>query len=168
MHLRSRNFIKSGYQSARDLASRISLEESVTQRVGIETIVKDTANILSTTSESSMTYQGSHPLQQVGTYLKYNMTLEYQMENSHGAKVYEDPIGRVAVRIDDHEIEFRQEVPISVQGDRYIDPYAIMYLVVDNPMNYNQWGIKIDKNKGKEQMFDKIEAPPPLDSSLFK
>ena len=43
-----------------------------------------------------------------------------------------------------------------------------MYLVVDDPMNYNQWGIKIDKNKGKEQMFDKIEAPPLVDSNLFK
>ena len=62
MHLRSGNFIKSGYQSARDLASRISLEESVTQKVGLETIVKDTADILSTNSESSMASQGSHPL----------------------------------------------------------------------------------------------------------
>ena len=141
------------------------MEESVTQKVGLETIVKDTADILSTTSESSMASQGSHPLQQVGTSLKYNMTLEYQMENSHGAKVYVDPIGRSAIKIDDHEIEFRQEVPVSVQGDRYIDPYATMYLVVDNPMNYNQWGIKIDKNKGKEQIFDEIKAPPPVDFS---
>ena len=97
-----------------------------------------------------MASQGSHHLQQVGTSLKYNMTSEYQIENSHGAKIYVDPLGRSAVRIDDHEIEFRQEVPVSVQGDRYIDPYATMYLVVEDPMNYNQWGVKVDKNKGKE------------------
>ena len=98
-----------------------------------------------------MASQGFHPLQQVGTYLKYNMTLKYQMENSHGAKVYYvDPIGRSAVRIDDHEIEVCQEVTVSVQGDRYVDPYATMYMVVEDPVNYNQWGIKIDKNKGKE------------------
>ena len=97
-----------------------------------------------------MASQGSHPSQQVGTSLKHNMTLEYQMENSHGAKIYVDPLGRSAVRIDDHEIEFCQEVPVSVQGDRYIDPYATMYLVVEDYMNYNQWGIKIDKNKRKE------------------
>ena len=150
MHLRSRNFIKSGYQSTRDLVSRILSKESTTQRVGLKTIVKDIADILSTISESSMASQGSHPSQQVGTSLKYNMTLEYQMENSHGAKIYVDPLGRSAVRIDDHEIEFCQEVPVSVQGDRYIDPYATMYLVVEDYMNYNQWGIKIDKNKRKE------------------
>ena len=80
MHLRSGNFIKSGYLRARDLVSRILSEESVTQRVGLETIVKDTPDTLSATSESSMASQGSHPLQQVGTSLKYNMTLEYQME----------------------------------------------------------------------------------------
>ena len=150
MHLRSRNFIKFGCLSARDLVSRISSEESVTQRVGLETIVKDTVDILSTTSESSMASQGSHPSQQVDTSLKYNMTLEYQMENSHGAKIYADPLGRSAVRIDDYEIEFCQEVPVSVQGDRYIDPYATMYFVVEDPMNYNHWGVKIEKNKGKD------------------
>ena len=72
----------------RDLDSRILFEESVTQRVGLETIVEDTFDILSTTSESSMASQGSHPSQQVGTSLKYNMTLDYQMENSYGAKIY--------------------------------------------------------------------------------
>ena len=74
--------------------------------MGLETIVEDTTDILSTTSESSMASHGFHPLQQVGTSLKYNMTLEYQMENSHGAKIYVDSLGRSAVRIDDHEIEF--------------------------------------------------------------
>ena len=43
-----------------------------------------------------------------------------------------------------------------------------MYLVVDEPFNYNPWGIKIDKNKGKEPIFEEIEAPSPVDSSLFK
>ena len=83
--------------------------------------------------------------------MKYNMTLEYQMEKSHGAKIYVDPLERSAVRIDDHEIEFCQEVPVSVQGDRYIDPYATMYLVVEDPMSYNHWGVKIDKKKEKNR-----------------
>ena len=96
------------------------------------------------------------------------MALEYQMENSHWAKIYVDPLGRFAIRIDDHDIEFCQEVPVSVQGDRYKDPYATMYFVVDKPLNYNQWGIKIDKNKGKEPIFEEVEASPPVDPSLFK
>ena len=90
------------------------------------------------------------------------------MENSYGAKIYVDPIGISAVKIDNHDIEFCQEVPLIVQGDKYIDTYATMYLVVDKPFNYNQWGIKIDKNKGKEPMFEEVEAPSPMDSSLFK
>ena len=108
MHLRLGHFIKSGQQSVRELASHISSEESVTKRVGLETIVEDTSDVLSTTSESRMASQGSHPSQQAGTSLKYNMTLEYQMENSYGAKIYIDPIGRSAVKIDDHEMEFCQ------------------------------------------------------------
>ena len=168
MHLRSGHFIKSGYQSVRDFASKILSKESVTQKVGLETIVENTADNLSTISESSMASQGSHPSQQVGTSLKYNMTLEYQMENSHGAKIYVDPIGRSAVKIDDHDIEFCQEVPVSVQGDRYMDPYATMYLVVDDPLDYNQWGVRVDKNKGKEPMGEEVEVSPPVDPSLFK
>ena len=115
-----------------------------------------------------MASQVSHPSQQVGTSLKYNMTLEYQMENSYGAKIYVDPIGRSAVKINNHDIEFCQEVLVSVQGDRYIDPYATMYLLVEEPLSYNQWGIKIEKKKGKKPMFEDIEAPPLVDSSLSK
>ena len=49
-----------------------------------------------------------------------------------------------------------------------MDPYATMYLVVDEPLKYNQWGIKMDQNKGKEPMFEEAEIPPPVDTSLFK
>ena len=43
----------------------------------------------------------------VGIDINYNMTLEYHMENSLGAKICVDPLERFAIRIDDHEIEFR-------------------------------------------------------------
>ena len=90
------------------------------------------------------------------------------MENSYGAKTYVDPIGTSTVRIDDHNIEFCKEVLVSVQGDRYIDSYATMYLVVEEPLSYNQWEIKIDKNKGGKPMFEDIEAPPLVDPSLLR
>ena len=80
-----------------------------------------------------MASQSSHPSQNVDTALKYNMILEYHKENSFGAKIYIDPLGRSAVRKNDHEIEFHQEVSICIQGDRYMDPYATMYLIVNNP-----------------------------------
>ena len=46
--------------------------------------------------------------------LKYNMTIEYFADSAVGAKIYIDPSGRFAVRIEDHVIEFVQEVPINV------------------------------------------------------
>ena len=164
MHLRSKIFIKSGHQSVREVVSRISSKESVTQRVGLETIVEDTTNILSTTSESSMASQGSHPSQQVGTSQKYNMTLEYKMKNSYGARPHREicsqdwwPWHRVLPR-----------VSISVQEDRYIDPYATMYLVVEEPLSYNQWGIKIEKTRGKQPIIEDMKTPPLVDPSLFQ
>ena len=62
--------------------------------------------------------------------LKYNMTLEYQMENSYGTKIYVDPIGRSAIKIDNHDIEFCQEVPASVQGDGSICYHYLMNLSI--------------------------------------
>ena len=79
-----------------------------------------------------MASQGSRS-QNAGTSMKYNMTIEYHMDNIHDAKIYVDPIGRHAVRIDDHVIEFIKEVPVSVQGDFYMDPHGTRYLVVDDP-----------------------------------
>ena len=93
--------------------------------------------MVSHTSQSNMASQSSHPSLNVGTAIKYNITLEYNMENSLRAKFYVDPFGRFAVRIDNHKIEFRHEVFISIQGDRYMDPYATMYLIVEDPQAYN-------------------------------
>ena len=56
------------------------------------------------------------------------------------------------MRIEDHEIEFHQEILVSIQGDRYMDPYVAMYLIVDDPQGVNSWGIK--ENKGKNPMVD--------------
>ena len=128
IHLRSGNFIKSWDKSVRDLASRISLvEESVSQRAGLETIVEDTSDVWSTTSELIVASQGSHKFVNVDTTIKYNTTLEYHLEKSLRAKIYVDPLGRFAVRIDNQKVEFRQEVPVSLQEDRYMNPYATMY-----------------------------------------
>ena len=82
-----------------------------------------------------------------------------------GAKIYVDPLRRSTVRIDDHEIEFHQEV--CIQGHRYMDPYATMYLIVKDPQLYNQWGIKDNKNKGKSPIVEDVETPLVADPNLF-
>ena len=57
MYLRSGKYIYCGAKSVADIASRVSPKESVTQRVGLETINEDP---LSSPSRSSMTFEGSH------------------------------------------------------------------------------------------------------------
>ena len=56
---------------------------------------------------------------------------------------------------------------VSIQGDRYMDPYAtIMYLIVEYPQAYNHWGIRDNKKKGKIPM-EEVESPPSVDLNLF-
>ena len=116
MYLRSGKYVQSCSQPS-DIASNISSKESVTHKRDLETIVEDLLELLSTSSDTSMASKKSNQTKNIGTTIKYNMTLEYYMDNPLGAKVYVDPLGRTAVRVDDHEIEFQMEVPVSVQGD---------------------------------------------------
>ena len=55
-----------------------------------------------------------------------------------------------------------------MQGDRYIDPYATMYLVVEETLTYNQWGIKVDKTWGKQPIIEDTKTPLSMDPSLFQ
>ena len=84
-----------------------------------------------------MASQGSHQSLNVGIAIEYNMMLEYHIENALKAKIYVDPLGQFAMRIDDHEKKFFQETPVSIQGDMYMNPYATMYLIVDDPQGAN-------------------------------
>ena len=68
------------------------------------------------------------------------------------------------VRIDDHEIEFCQELPISIQANKYMNLYTTMYLIVDDQQGVDCWSIK--ENKGKSPMVD-IEGPLMVDANLF-
>ena len=101
MYLRSGHYVQSGNQPS-DVANNISSEESVTQKRSLETIVEDSLEILSTSSDTSMASRNSSQIGNIGTTIKYNMTLEYYMDNPLGAKVYVDPLGRKAMRVDDH------------------------------------------------------------------
>ena len=107
MYLRSRNYIHFGIKVIEDTASKISLKESVTQRVGLETIVDDSLEHLSTTSSTSMASKGTNHSCSMSTTIEHNMNLEYHMENPLGAKVYVDPLSIYVVKVDDHEIEFQ-------------------------------------------------------------
>ena len=79
-------FMRASAKNLFDYTSRVSSKESITQIVGLETIAKDSIEVPSTTSISSMASKGKHVIVNIETIIKYNMTLEFQMENSLGAK----------------------------------------------------------------------------------
>ena len=62
-------------------------------------------------SSSYMALEGTVPTVE---NLKYNVTIKYFIDNDLGAKIYIDPLGRFAARIEDRVIEFVQEVLINV------------------------------------------------------
>ena len=74
--------------------------------LSIETIIEDSLEHVSTTNSTSMASEGIKKSRNMGTTINYNTTLEYHMENSLGAKVYVDPLGRYVVRVENHKIEF--------------------------------------------------------------
>ena len=89
------------------------------QQRGLETIAKDPLSSPNTLN--------------VDTTLKYNMTLEFHKDNSLEAEIYVGPLGRYAICVYNHEIEFQQEIQVNLWEDTYIDPYGTMYLIVYNP-----------------------------------
>ena len=155
MYLRSRNLVRLGARSVRDSQSQISFEESVTQEVPLATIVEEFRD---NHSKSSLS-MASKGMALAIANLKYNMTIECFANNALGAKIYIDPLGRFAKRIEDHVINFVQEMPFNVQGDRYMDPYGTMYILTENPHNMDKWGIIRLDDKGKQPM-GLSEQPP--------
>ena len=60
----------------------------------------------------------------------FKMSLTYLYSNTHGAKIYGDPLDRHCVKIEDHLTEFQPEPQVNYQqGDRYIGGDRAMYLV---------------------------------------
>ena len=57
------------------------------QKGNLETIAEDLLEFLSTSSDPSMASKNSNHIGNVGTTIKYNMTLEYYMDNPLGAKI---------------------------------------------------------------------------------
>ena len=57
---------------------------------------------------------------------------------------------------------------MSLQEVRYMDPYATMYVITNDPNLTNKWGMKkTDQSRGK-QTFNEIERPPHLDGNIFR
>ncbi|RYA62448.1 hypothetical protein DD598_30425, partial [Enterobacter cloacae complex sp. 2DZ2F16B1] len=81
--------------------------------------------------------------------------IKYQYDNEQGAKIYKDGMDRYCVKIEERPSEFKDLVPVSYSGDRYLDDEGIMYLVVLNPNIVDQWGMMGTRAKLDEEHEEK-------------
>ncbi|MCO5547700.1 hypothetical protein L7F22_001151 [Adiantum nelumboides] len=81
--------------------------------------------------------------------------IKYQYDNKQGAKIYKDDMDRYYVKIEDRPSEFKDLVPMSYSGARYLDDKGIMYLVVLNPNIVDKWGLMGMKDKVDEEPEEK-------------
>ena len=86
-----------------------------------------------------------------GTELSYRMTLMLKYENLYGASIYEDPMGRKCVRVEDSSTEIEMEPQVNYQEDRYFSRNGTMYLVTETPDRVDKFGQLVETNpRGKE------------------
>lgn len=57
----------------------------------------------------------------------------YYGYNTYGAKIYKNPINGYLVRVKDHLSKFERYLCAKYQGNIYMSPSGIMYLVVEDP-----------------------------------
>ena len=158
MFFRSRKYLTPGGQ----VESRQSTDESVNQPSRLETIwegshVSDTS---SDTDMSTHTYDSiGNVSNRAGTSMKFAMFLDFLKLNQHGAQIYEDPMMRFAVKVEDRPSEFQKRPSVNYQEDRYVDTEGSLYLVVKDYKNVDKWGQVIDA-KGKS--LELPEAPPKI------
>ena len=67
------------------------------------------------------------------TGLDYNTKFNFQGMNEHNAKIYKDNQGRYVVKVENHPSEDEPSVMASYQGERYMGPHRVMYVVVEYP-----------------------------------
>ena len=79
------------------------------------------------------------------TDVEFNIKIIFYVENYHGAKIYKDPMNRYAVKVKDHPFAMKIAPLVSYQGDRYIGKKGILYLVVEEPLEVDQFGVPVTK-----------------------
>ena len=64
--------------------------------------------------------------------LDYNTKLDFQGFNAHNAKIYKENQGRYVIKVEDHPSEDEPLIMANHQGDRYMGPHGVMYLLVED------------------------------------
>ena len=100
MYLRSRNYYKGGL---RDQSSVKSSEESVSKLYHILTPILEEEYVFDTTSSMSLDTKSIDLLE---FSMAFNMWLTYVKTNDHSAQLFQDPMNRWVVCVEDTPISF--------------------------------------------------------------
>ena len=113
MYLRSGNF-KGGL---RDRVSVNSSEESVSNSYRALTPILEEEYVSDTTSSMSL---DARNVDLPEFSMAFNMRLTYVKTNNHGAQLFQDPMNRWVVRVEDTPTAFDGAPWVNYQGDLYM------------------------------------------------
>ena len=94
-----------------------------------------------TSSDISMSMEVEQPFSPPDTLgLDYNTKPNFQGINNYHAKIYKDNQGKYVVKIKDHPSPYEPHLMANYQGDGYMAPHGVMYLVIEEPNIEGQLG----------------------------
>ena len=85
-----------------------------------------------------------------------------------GGRFFKDNQGRYVVKIEDHPLEDEVILMANYQGDRYMAPNGVMYLVTDEPDNVGPLGEVMGKPEEEISPEEPKEKPPTVDMKEFR
>ena len=100
--------------------------------------------------------------------LDYNTKLKFEGINAHGGKIFKDNQGRYVVKVEDHPSKDEVILMAKYQGDRYMAPDGVMYLVTDEPDNVGPLGKIMGRLKEEISPKEPEEKPPSIDMKEFR
>ena len=92
--------------------------------------------------------------------MAFNMRLTYVKTNNHGAQLFQDPMKRWVVCVEDTPTAFDAAPWVNYQGDLYMGQSREHCIVVTELKNVDKWGGVVKA--------DKVEEPPFVDSANMK
>ena len=85
--------------------------------------------------------------------MAFNMRLTFFMTNDYGAQLFQDPMNRWVVCVEDTLTAFDAAPWVNYQGDLYMGQSGECYIVVTEPKNVDKWGVMVKVDKVKEPPF---------------
>ena len=161
MHLRSGVSIKLGHISSEKGGSLPSTQASSSKTPVFNPSPR--SRDLETSSESSMSTGPEASVKMPDeTGLDYNTKLNFQGLNVHNAKIYKDNQGRYVVKVEDHPSEDEPSVMANYQGDRYMGPHGVMYLLVEDLASVGPLGELMPRPDNEPDLREVEERPPEM------